>query len=299
MLLGDEEKEFFRRMMWRVAEFCGVEIVTYCVMTNHVHLLVRVLDSEEVPDAELCRRMVKYYGRREPWVQLVAEDFENRGVLGKDTRGRLLGQMGDVSQFMRALKQRFSKWYNKKHKRFGTLWAERFKSVLVEDTSESLRTVAMYIDLNPVRAGLVEDPKDYRFCGHAEAMAGNTAIRRSISWVCDSTNWRQASGEYRCLMMVYAGDAGRAGKKALSREQILKVVKQGGRLEPAEVLRLRIRYLTDGAVFGSKEFVNQVFEEFRDRFGKRRKTGARRLHGIGASLQGFAALRDVRKRGVE
>jgi len=41
--------------------------------------------------------------------------------------------------------------------------------VLVEDTAEAVSTVAMYIDLNPVRAGLVEDAKDYRFCGYAEA----------------------------------------------------------------------------------------------------------------------------------
>ena len=35
MKLGHKEKEFFRRMMWKVAEFSGVEIITYCVMSNH------------------------------------------------------------------------------------------------------------------------------------------------------------------------------------------------------------------------------------------------------------------------
>ena len=68
--------------------------------------------------------------------------------------------MGDVSAFMKELKQRFSIWFNRSHKRFGTLWAERFKSVLIENAASALRTVAAYIDLNPVRAGLVEDPKE-------------------------------------------------------------------------------------------------------------------------------------------
>ena len=44
-------------------------------------------------------------------------------------REKLLARMGDVSEFMKTLKQRFSIWYNQNHDRFGTLWAERFKSV--------------------------------------------------------------------------------------------------------------------------------------------------------------------------
>ena len=63
--------------------------------------------------------------------------------------------------FVKELKERFSRWYNKHHNRRGTLWMERFKSVLVED-GEALRTMAAYTDLNPLRAGMVKDPKDYR-----------------------------------------------------------------------------------------------------------------------------------------
>lgn len=105
----------------------------------------------------------------------------------------LLVRMGDVSEFMRTLKQRFSPWYNKKHERFGTLWAERFKSVLVEDSTEALQTVAMYIDLNPVRAGIVEDPKDYRFCGYAEAVAGKKLARKGILGFHGTKNWRNTA----------------------------------------------------------------------------------------------------------
>ena len=52
------------------------------------------------------------------------------------------------------------------------MWAERFASVLVEDSGRAVRTVAACIDLNPVRAGRVKDPKEYRLCGYAATFNG-------------------------------------------------------------------------------------------------------------------------------
>ena len=89
--------------------------------------------------------------------------------------------MHDLSEFMKTLKQRFSIWYNRHHGgRLGTLWMDRFKSVLVQGEGNPLQTIAAYIDLNPVRAGLVEDPKDYRWCGYAEAVAGSKKAQRGL-----------------------------------------------------------------------------------------------------------------------
>ena len=73
---------------------------------------------------------------------------------------------------MKELKERFSRWFNKRHGRRWTLWQERYRSILVED-GEALRTISAYLYLNPVRAGLVDDPKDYRWCGYTEAMGGS------------------------------------------------------------------------------------------------------------------------------
>jgi hypothetical protein len=64
----------------------------------------------------------------------------------------------------------------------------------------------------------------------------------------------------------------------------------------AKMLRCRIRYFTDGAVIGSKEFVNEAFAGARDRFGPKRKDGARKLRGPGAAASGSLwSLRDLRK----
>jgi hypothetical protein len=68
----------------------------------------------------------------------------------------------------------------------GTLWMDRFKSVLVQGEGNPLQTMAAYIDLNPVRARLVADPKDYRWCGYAEAVAGHAKAQQGLAMICAS-----------------------------------------------------------------------------------------------------------------
>ncbi|MFP4156340.1 MAG: transposase, partial [Opitutales bacterium] len=61
-LLGAREKEVFRKMLWRVADFSGVEVLTYCIMDNHFHVLVRVPERDRaISDAELLRRFRVLY----------------------------------------------------------------------------------------------------------------------------------------------------------------------------------------------------------------------------------------------
>jgi hypothetical protein len=64
----------------------------------------------------------------------------------------------------------------------------------------------------------------------------------------------------------------------------------------AKMLHCRVRYFTDGAVIGSKEFVNEAFVAARERFGPRRKDGARKMKGRGAAASGILwSLRDLQK----
>ena len=72
---------------------------------------------------------------------------------------------------MKTLLQRFTRWSNRTYERSGTLWDERYKSVIVE-SGIAARTMAAYIDLNPVRAGMVKYPAEYRWSSYGEAMGG-------------------------------------------------------------------------------------------------------------------------------
>ena len=151
------------------------------MMSNHFHLLVRVPLKVELSDEELLARIARFYGKKGILTVLAQESLRTRGRIDLQVRAAVVRRMGDVSEFIKEFKQRFSRWYNKTYQRFGTLWAERFTSVLVEDVGTSVKTVAAYIDLNPVRAGLVMDPKDYRFCGYAAALNGVQAVRHGFA----------------------------------------------------------------------------------------------------------------------
>jgi hypothetical protein len=72
--------------------------------------------------------------------------------------------------------------------------------------------------------------------------------------------------------------------------------KRMGEIPFGRMLRCRVRYFTAGAVIGSREFVNEVFESSRGRFGPKRKDGARKLKGNASAAAGMLwSLRDLQK----
>ena len=258
-LLDDVAKEVLRQQLWQVADFCGVEILTYTIMSNHFHVLVRVPLRESVADPELLRRYRVLYPKPTRYqharLEVVIAHLQRGDGEADAWRRRMLAMMNDVSQFMKLLKQRFTLWFNHNHHRYGTLWAERFKSVLIEADDHVLRTVAAYIDLNAVRANIVDDPKDYRFCGYGEAVAGRPQARVGLRSLTHGRSWTQSHSAYR-QMLYGVGTAARATGAPLSREVFERVVAEGGRLPLATALRLRWRFFTDGTVLGGKAFVS-------------------------------------------
>jgi len=203
--------------------------------------------------------------------------------------------MGDVSAYMKLLKQRFSIWFNKTHQRFGTLWAERFKSTLIESEKSILQKVAGYIDLNSVRAGLVRDPKDYRFCGYAEAVVGNEKARTGIRSVVGGRVWTEVQAHYRELL--FGTGAGPRASATVPVESFQRVVAEGGHLPPATILRCRVRYFTDGAVLGSRAFVQSQLIRYRQKTGAREMATPRPLPAY-MEWGDMATLRGLRKHAV-
>ena len=104
--------------------------------------------------------------------------------------------------------------------------------------------------------------------------------------------WPKAAAEYRRLLFITGRSANRSDKVALDPAVIKAELARGEELGLGQVLRSRVRHLTDGVVLGSREFVNEMFLRHRDRFGPRRKDGARLIRGV--PLAGINVLRDLR-----
>ncbi|MEO1856704.1 MAG: transposase [Rubritalea sp.] len=293
-LLRREEKEQFVRYMRLYEQFCGVRVLTYCVMSNHFHILVEVPPKcdRELDDDALIERLEILYSKEH-----VAMVSEHLNLLAKAThvegrqaylklRESYTKRMWDLGLFMKTLKQRFSSWYNKKHGRRGTLWEARYKSVLVEN-GYAARTMAAYIDLNPVRAGMLVDPKDYRWSGYAEAVAGGKLARNGVMRVLSELesdtakdgwsgardlvkyDWRSVAGQYRLILFEDGARYGEKGandqvregrRKGFSESELAHEQKREGQLSIAAIASCKSRYFVEGAVLGSREWVNGVIE---------------------------------------
>jgi len=279
-LFGDEEKEMFVHLLFQQARFAGIEVLSYCIMSNHVHLLARVSPIESLPDQELLKRYQDYYGSEKvPQSTYSFTELESilraGGTEADIARQRILSRMGDLPAFMRELKQRFTLWYNHKHDNQGTIWASRYKSLIVENAPESLTRVAAYIDLNPVRAEIITDPKDYRWCGYAAAMAGLPQQKNAINQLfLNASDFDECIANYR-LILYGKGYTSKGSvdkdKGTLSAEALAEVIQNGGQIKPEALLRLRIRYFSDATVIGSQGFVENVFHKNRTSFGANRK----------------------------
>ncbi|MDR3229347.1 MAG: transposase [Puniceicoccales bacterium] len=273
IFLSDAEKDIMQKQLHQVADFCGVQVVTYALMGNHFHVLVRVQQQGEVADAELLRRYSVLYPKPTKWapadVKMLAEMLKKDDEEAKAWRKQMLRRMGDVSEFMKTFKQRFSIWYNRTHERFGTLWSERFSSTLVQaDKFFAMESAAAYIDLNPIRARIVADPKDYRWCGYAEAVAtgGNGTMRRNLRYAVSSDNLsdEEMLETYR-VVLFGKGATAKCGDPSAARiapEVAQAVAASGGKLSRSERLCTKATQFTRGGAIGDAVFVGAILAQY-------------------------------------
>jgi REP element-mobilizing transposase RayT len=305
-LFENRDKEVLRKMIWQVASFCGVEVLTYCIMSNHFHVLVRIPVLGEVSDKELLRRYQVLYPKPTKYqtasVAVMVQTLAAGGEEAEVVRLKLLARMGDVSEFMKAVKQRFSVCYNRSHGRYGTLWAERFKSVLVEGKGNPLQTMAAYIDLNPVRAGIVKDPKNYRFCGYAEAVVAHAPASKGLRAIWADRLGATKEPEEKALEvhreLMFGERANDLGVAAPERERLLQALEDDKVMLPkASVLRCRVRYFTDGAILGSQEYVRGFVDIWQVEKGRKNPPKANPMKG--ADWGGLTTIQGLRRRVFE
>ena len=335
-VLGDAEREQFRMFLRMYENFTGCRLLSYCIMSNHFHILLEVppMPAGGISDTELLKRLRAIYSDgvvREVEKELSAARAKGLANYVQQIHERYTYRMHNLSEFMKTVLQRMTRWFNTAHQRKGTLWEERYKSVIVE-SGIAARTMAAYIDLNPVRAGMVSDPAEYRWSSYGEAIGGGAKgngkkARAGLVRAClshrgagfEAEQWRDAAKIYRKIMgLALERKSGRASEEIKGAKQkrlravTAKSLEPGKKPDPnrmkmddndtvlpelreAEMLMHRIRYFTAGAVIGSKAFVNEAFANARERFSEKRKDGARRMRGHAAAAgKALWSMRNLR-----
>jgi REP element-mobilizing transposase RayT len=228
-------------------------------MGNHFHLLVTMRPEDEISDDEVKESFQRRYG---------------------DEYSLMTGQIPfyrqkwtSLSEYVKEIKQSFTRVFNKKRGRKGTFWAERFKSVIVEK-GETLINCLAYIDLNPLRAGLVDRPEKYNWSSLGYRFRTSNKDK-FLSWNLGLKEYNVKSPKERLSLyrkFVYA-----RGGVDLGKGKILDAVALP---ESVERFLQRTRFFTDAGIIGSREFVRQGLELFRDIIQPKRERKPQRIQGL-------------------
>ncbi|MBW2427323.1 MAG: hypothetical protein JRF56_00075 [Deltaproteobacteria bacterium] len=166
-------------------------------------------------------------------------------------------KLSNLSEFVREIKVGFARFYNRCHNRSGHFWGDRFKSVIV-DKGETLINCLAYIDLNPLRAGIVNRSEDYRWNSlgyHIQTNNGDDFLSTDIglkefnvkSKKERITRYRRYVYEAGALNQPEKGNAKVIEDKVLEKER-----RREFELSKTDRFRYRTRYFTDSGIIGLK-----------------------------------------------
>ncbi len=248
--------------------FC--EVAAFCVMGNHYHLVVRFDAIREVERRELeARAAIMYRGglaraRLETWGEAEWDRYRKR--------------LFDVSEFMRNVQMAFACWYNRTWERRGRFWGDRFKSVLLGDERAVLDCV-LYVELNPVRAGLVERPEDWAGSSVHLREVGGDGWLTPIERLMNRLGRREALVEFRQLLYHRGAVPTKGGQARISAEVLEREHARGFRARG--VFRRRLGYFVDGLAIGTEVFIREQLAAMREAgvYGPEREP-VRQLGGV-------------------
>jgi len=274
MLFKDVEKYKLKELLFAGVAKLSYQVIDYVFMDNHFHLLIKVPPTSETDDVELLNRYRLYKNN---------DEIE---FINKEKKDDFREKIHDISFIIGNFEQRFVQWFNKEKSSWGRLFGQRFDSEMIEVSaqSDSLLRVMAYISLNPVRAGIVTDPKDFFFCGYSDRLAGGSVgdcdndffdlfcrgieaedyCRRGGHLFTENEKQKHFREVFRAYMLGL-----RRYKNADSktiREYLLKE-----RNTPPEALRWddlfihKCRFFTKCLVIGSEAFVREKLAKFSDK----------------------------------
>ncbi|MCU0665195.1 MAG: hypothetical protein MUC50_23070 [Myxococcota bacterium] len=247
------EEERCRRKLVELFRFFAkvypCEVAGFCVMGNHYHLVVAFKEYQKLSRDELYELASLLYPKPvlDGWRKAKWERFNKR--------------VFDVSELMRNLQASFARWFNQAFARKGRLWGDRFKSTLLED-DKALLDCLMYVELNPVRAGMVERPEEYQGASLYYREMGDDRWMIPLTRLTGRAKRKDALIDYRART-YYRGNVPSKDKQRAIPDRIIREEEARG-FASQGLFRKRLRYYVDGLVVGGEEFVRGYLERLRD-----------------------------------
>jgi len=269
--LKDIEKDYMLDLIKKTSSLFFAEILGFCLMGNHFHLLVKMIPENRFKDEEIQKRFEVYYGDSRTFSKGQIPYFREK--------------LSSLSEFIREIKVGFARYYNRRHNRRGYFWGDRFKSVIVEK-GETLINCLAYIDLNPLRAGLVNRPEEYRWNSlgyHLQTKNKDQFL--STDFGLKEFNVKSKKERIRRYRRyVYeAGAFDRPDKmqaRVIDAKVVAKVRKKDFEISRVSRFRYRTRYFTDSGIIGSKEFVAENYKRFKHLFYSKHEKKPKPIKGL-------------------
>jgi len=255
------------------AYFC--QAAAFSVMGTHYHLVVHFDQPTVVPRDELERRAHYLYPSKVS-KRVIAQWSDEQWE-------RFRKRLFDVSELLRNIQSAFARWYNETYERRGTFWGGRFKSVYLQQGNAVLDCM-LYVDLNPVRAGIVERPEEWQGSSVYLREIGEDEWLLPLSEVVNAGSEADALVEYRA-QLYYRGSVPTKPGQAVIPDHVVEAEEKRG-FAVRGVYRRRLGYFVDGLVIGTEEFIRSKLQLLREAgVYKRRKNPIPQLGGIHHTLR--------------
>ena len=183
--MTDEVRTDFIEMLRRASDFCGIQLVSWCVLSNHFHVLAYLPEPQPLDEAEVVRRYGVLKGaarkarleRKLASLRLATDGGEGSVAL---LLARIQKPMYKIGEFMKIVKQWLTQEYNQRYAHTGTLWESVYKDVPVPDAPSELGKRAAYIHLNPIRAAVATEFDEYAWSSLAALRKGDDLALRGM-----------------------------------------------------------------------------------------------------------------------
>ena len=177
----EHRKRWIEQRLRLLAECFAVSIHAYAVMSNHLHIVVQLAPDAAAAwnDADVAARWVRLFPPREE-ADAAVDAKCSRLIADPERLQRIRGRLCDLSWLMRCLAEPIARRANREDGCKGRFWEGRFKAQRLCD-ERALLAAMTYVDLNPVRAGIVERLHDTTHTGATARLSQASQTPEALS----------------------------------------------------------------------------------------------------------------------